>query len=525
MLMTADLFLDGIFYLLNDNTDLSRGVILELITLFENNARVNTAIDDEMVRFYIHVLKQIMQAGVTKNNPDELRMILLKFQSNKDRAKRRDEYELLREVFLSPDTLSADKLAYLADRLHNTLLWHRCNRAVRTMFGQLNRAADMVSPVNQAEELRKVLAHAKEIHTSFSQAAGTAEKSMFEQVDLSDKASMTSALGKYKQRTVSGILRMGLHGINRLCGERGGLARGESMVVYALPHNYKSGLLMSIATWVPLYNQLSAENIVQPGKKPLVLMISLENEAYQNFVWMARHHYENQTYISSKHLTDDQIVDLAYDAFSTKGYTLIIERHLPYQFNFPSYIATVEKWEAAGYEIILSAVDYLNLMEKDGTGTRSDGGNHLAVKALYSAMCNYNKNKGITLVTAHPLNRRAAELKANNPINAVKKFDTSHIADSFDVAREVDLEIYADIEKNLDGHSYLALKRGKHRYVDATPESHKYCAYRFHTFGIHDDVFETPSFVTDIYSDQTNQILPIGEPSQPRERLGVNSVF
>ena len=100
----------------------------------------------------------------------------------------------------------------------------------------------------------------------------------------------------------------------------------------------------------------------------------------------------------------------------------------------------------------------------------------------------------------------------------MKRFHKGLIADAFSVAREVDLEIYIHIERNLDGTAYLTMMRGKHRYVDDTPIAHQYCAYRFHPkFGIRDDMNIGDEYVTDIYTDTGSYLGTDTPPSQPAE--------
>lgn len=518
--MSPDLFLDCILCVINDNSDRLKKLVEQLIHFFEQDSKNNTTIDSDVTRFYIKVLKAILMARVTKDNPDELRMILLKFQSDSVLSKRKEIYELLQGIFTSPEKLPYERLIQISSSIQNTLLWHDLNKSTRSQFAALAKSADMINPIDQANELRKVRKLSEGISTAFekSQAElGTSRPTAVESVDLSDRESMKKANKKQKERSVTGVLRMGLQGLNRMFGERGGLARGESLVIYALKHNYKSGLLMSIATWVALYNRPSTSG-PDGDKKPLILLFSLENEAHQNFVWMYRHHYESINKRSSKGLTDDEVVDWSMEFFNSKGFTVIIERFLPQDFTYQVFTSIIEYYTNSGYNIVLAAVDYLNLSNKQIEGMKSES-NHLAVRDIFSVYCNYTKSRGITFCTAHPLNRKAAELRGTGVANVVKRFDENHLADSVDVAREVDLEVFINIEKNLDGQAYLTFARGKHRYVDNTPESHKYFAQRFHKdYGIIDDVLTEPTFVMDIYADKFDPDAERGEPSQPREQ-------
>ena len=519
MLMTPELFLDCILYIINDDTDAARNLVLELVAFFEGDARNNSTADHDITKFYIRVLKAIIASKTTKQNRDELRLILLKFQSDLFLSKRNEIFKLLQDIFMSEEIMSPGKISQSAEKIRNALAWHRCNKATRALYGTLARAGDMVSPLDQATEMRKLLSVSKEIDTALSSEVTNIilpPKSLVEQIDMSDKDSMKTALQKHQERAVKGILRLGLQGLNRMLGSRGGFARGEAVVFYALPHHYKSGMIMSVTGWMALYNKPTSSDM-NNGKKPLILLISLENEAYQNFVWMFRHFYETQNYVSSQHLTDEQVADWTYEAFAINGYTLIIERHVPAQFNYPEYVKTVERYENSGYNIVMSSIDYINLMAKDGIPTTDGGRNDLAVTALFSALCNYTKTKGITFVSAHPLKREAELIASGGATNVIKRFHKGLIADAFSVAREVDLEIYIHIERNLDGTAYLTMMRGKHRYVDDTPISHQYCAYRFHPKGIRDDILTAPEYVTDIYSDPYSAEGDRGTPSQPVE--------
>ena len=233
---------------------------------------------------------------------------------------------------------------------------------------------------------------------------------------------------------------------------------------------------------------------------------------------MFRHFYMTINQATSDHLTDDEVSDWCYNTFSAQGYTLIVERHLPAKFNYPQFVQTVEYYENSGYSVVVACVDYPNLMSKDGITDNPASRDDLAVRALFSAMCNYTKTKGITFVGAHPLKRTAQDLANSGITNVVRRFHTGHLADSFDVAREVDVEIFIHIEKNLEGTWYLTMQRGKHRYVDDTPDKHKYCAYRFHpVYGIRDDLTRIGEFVSDIYSDPNSSLGDRGQPSQPLE--------
>ena len=226
-MITPDLFLDCVLYIINENTDTSRELVLELISLFETDVKNTMVADQDIMRFYVRILRSIIDTKVTKKNKDELRIVLLRFQSDPFLSKRTEIYSLLHDTFMSEESLSKEDISRYTNRIKNALVWHRCNKVSRALYGTLARAGDMVSPHDQTEELKKLRNYTKEIDTVFAEKTTTQiNTSLIERIDLSDRESMNAAQQKYKERAVKGVLKTGLHGLNRMLGSRRGLIRG-----------------------------------------------------------------------------------------------------------------------------------------------------------------------------------------------------------------------------------------------------------------------------------------------------------
>lgn len=499
MLLSSELFLDSILLLINENSDASKKTVNDLIAIYEKESKTNTTLDNELTKFYIRLLKVIINDSLTKKNEDELRLALLKFKSDKALSTRRDIFDLLNDTFSSKEDMSVRNLQKLAERLQNTLLWYTVNGILRKAYTNLNKAADATNPTNQRALLQKIREQSVEIDKAYREAdpEGGSDGAA-EQINFSDKSSIQKALTKFKDRTVKGVLKMGLQGLNMMCGAHGGLVLGESVVFNALSHNYKSGILMSCAKWIAMYNTPPMD---PEGRKPCILFFSLENEAHQNMMDMFKTTYETTYQRSSGDLTDEEIINYIYEIFNQCGYEIIIERYQPSNFGFTDLVRRIEYFESCGYRVVATVIDYMNNMKKGNDDRNSNAGNHLLVKELYSAVCNYMKNKAITLITAHQLNRDALKLKSQGYTDIVKRFGGDHLADSLDVQREVDLEIYMHKEYDHQGNPYLTFNRGKHRYVNNTPDAHKYFAYPFTKYGIVDDINGPPGFTRNIYQN------------------------
>ena len=502
MMISADLFLDCILLLVHDSGERNKKVVNEIVALYETEWKVNASVDTELAQLYIRIVKSVMSDGIDTDSPDQLRLLLLKFKSDKALEKRVEVYDLLYEMFTSRDTMEVGKLDKVAMRIQNALVWHRANKITRTMFGKLAKAADVIDPKEQAKELTAVLSHREDLELLSNQVAGSINHGLVDKVNFSDLASLKAAAEKRNKRAVTGVLKLGLQGLNRMFGKAGGVKRGESIVVNARSHNYKSGLLQSAAIWIPLYNTPVSDF---PGRKPLVIMYSLENEAFYNFYWMAKKVYYQETGFEADTISPAELCAWMYEFMAQKGYALEIVRYLPSDFGYEDLVRSIAEYEANGYEVHAVVIDYMNNMKKGSDKNASNAGNHLLVKELYNKVCNYLKTKGIVLFTAHQLNRRADELAGSGKTNVVKYYSADHLADSVDVQREVDVSIFIEKELNHEGIPFLTMRLTKHRYEDETPEAHKYCAYMFHKQGIIDDINSVPTYIKDIYSYSLDQ--------------------
>ena len=245
-------------------------------------------------------------------------------------------------------------------------------------------------------------------------------------------------------------------------------------------------MLLKFARWLVTYNTVS-----NSFKNPTCIIYSLENETPQNLLLLFNEIYINKyKKVPPKDLTDDQIADFCFEEFRKNGWRLIIDRKIGANFGFPELVADFERYLAAGYTPLMCVIDYMNMMRKGHGYTGEENvGNHLLVRELYTNVCNYLKSHNCTLITAHQLNRKAAEMARLNPLGAVKRFGVDMLADSTDPQREIDCAFYQHKEQDASGRWWMTWKMDKHRYHNNTPEKYKFFCYRFQDeLGIMDDI-------------------------------------
>jgi hypothetical protein len=493
-------YLDCISLLIHINDEKTKLLVSKVLENLDNTNNTNLVSNrDPIGIFYKSIVKELLNNEYTIDNSDELNILLLKYKNNPAIEKNPEIYKTIENLFNKKKDFNETNLKNTSKRLQNILIWDLCNAQVRKMFGHLNQAAETKSPIKQSDALSGILEAASNIESTFkdevfSQGDAIIEKTV-EHIDFTNKNHLLTALSTFKERKRKGAMKLGLQGLNRLFGEDGGPTLGETIVFSALPYGFKSGMLKSIAKWIVKYNIPPTH---PEGKPALIIFFTLENEGFQNLIWWFKSVYETTTNSSSAGLDDDYVVEYVYNYFNQSGYHFIVQRYHPSDFGYNEFKSVCEYYSQT-YNIVSTIIDYMGKMSK-GKGKSSGEGNHLLYGELYSNVCNFAKQYGFLLATAHQLNREAKRLAANAS-NVVKKFNSIHMADSMDVEREVDTLIFLHIEENSVGDSYLTGYRYKRRHDEALTEKDKYFAYRFTPYGIPDDVEGVDMSIKDIYSD------------------------
>jgi hypothetical protein len=498
--ITTEIVLDALNLLVNYQEDVDLEKIDNLIYIHKSDKTYNASTDNGLTHKFVNFLEKIRNLPNDNNASTERARLAISFLS--DPILKADTLlsDAVKSIF-EKDKESNPRIANeLKLKLKNVAVGHYYSQKIKSIWNQLNSFNSCSDPQQQEDHLSTIANLARDLSESVS-LNDRLSKGVVERINMNDTNSLLDALALRRAREEKGILRTGLQGLNRMFGKRGGLALGESVCIYALLHNFKSGLLMTILRGVLCYNLPPAHF----KGKPLVLFISLENEANKNLYWFYKVAYETTSGESAEGKTDDEIVEFVQRFYLQQGWHFFIERWSSNEFGYDEFVQTIEAYEAEGYELAIVAVDYALKMKKTSkTVSVSNQRDDLLITALFNNMCTYTKSKGITFITPHQLNRDVMKNIMNqSSTNHVKNFTAAGAAGSLGASQEVDLEIFVHLEKNHRGRKFLTMQRGKHRYVDDTPESHQYCAYPFTVAGIGDDILkDTPDFVEDIYSDE-----------------------
>lgn len=495
MNLDASLFYDLLLLLLHVNTTKTKALADELFTILNDQDSSLSSSDLNYINLYVSLCKDIIAQQLTVvDNKSDISNLIIRYLNNKIFKRDKLIRNTLRDILKSKVT--ASRIAELTEKLNNLVTWFKSSRYITKLYGNMKECSLAYTADEQTEKINEM----KDLVTGFKNSMMEIDSVIgrggpIEKIDFSKKDSIKNAYELFQERHVTHVLKTGLQGLNKMCGSRGGFALGESVLFAALQHNFKSGMLMNIVRWISDYS--SPPKI--PNKKPLILMITLENIGYMNMMDMFKQMFATLNGAPPpEDMSDDDVVNNIYEYFNRGEYTLVIERYLPSTFGYDEFVRLIEKYENSGYKVVATVVDYLSKMKK-GNGAYSKAGGHELLQELFNGMCNYCKAVGTTLFSAAQLNRGASDIVGTGMRHPVKQFSERHLAGSIDIGREVDFLCYMNIERDEKGQSWLTMQWGKHRYVNDTPESSKFACYKFELNGIPDDVNGTNNSVKDIY--------------------------
>lgn len=305
-------------------------------------------------------------------------------------------------------------------------------------------------------------------------------------VSMSDPESLATVLEKAKEDTEGvGGFKTGWQSINRMMGESGQLRRGMFVLIGALTHNYKSGFVHDLFRHFCIHNDPVVEN---EDKKPTLLFFSSENRSEEDIIRMYVALKENETgeAVDVSQIDEAKAAEYVSERLTARGWYVDMLRVDPTNFTYLDLMNTVLKYESAGHEIHGIGFDYLGLINKKGCQSSMIGED---IRLLMQKVRTFMSARNILFITPHQLSQEAMNLKRAGVGNFVAEISGKNYWDgSKRIANEADLELFLDIVER-DKKHYLAVHRGKHRTVKATPLKDRFVYLPFAEVGyIPDDI-------------------------------------
>jgi len=533
--LSLNTFLNALILLVGSKDDESLDLVNQLIDVYQEEIKMNKGLDTVLARKFLALLKDLRKIPRKDENDIERVSLIADFLTNNKTVEDQDAlfFDSMKSIFEASKNTQGDSDFYIKKKkqIKNTLTWARFKRMCARMYGQLNEFLSTTDEDQQADYLSNCVNVARKLVDSVRGDIGSMNNGAEERVIFSDDASLKAALEKALASEKGGaVLKTGMKGLNTMLGKRGGFVRGEWVIIYGLSHHFKTGLLLSITRGIAKNNDPT--KLVKPGKKPLILLVSLENYANRNLLWFYKTAYActfNKP--PDPEMSMEDMIHFIKDFYVQSGWEFIIERYKGMNFGYDEYVSTIEKYEALGYEVVVAEVDYMEKMKKTSSIFSGEAESHTGLTALADGLFGYNKSKEILFISPHQFNRKMQELADRVKTNVVKHFSADGVGGAISINQIADLEIYVYIEQDFEKNAWLTVQRGKHRYVDDTPVAHRYFAQKFDSeLGILDDIdLKEKYFVRDIYANDSEATEGSRKGSKPdayaKPGIGADEVF
>ena len=289
-----------------------------------------------------------------------------------------------------------------------------------------------------------------------------------------------------------GILRVGWQGLNEMM--QGGIRRNDFVLLSAPKHHNKSGFTRSVFSHIAWYNN---PYLFGKNKKPALMYIMLEDHTSQGLGWFYKTIYETETksFVSMADINatpDEEIIRLIQKSLGINGFEIIILKVNPSDWSYKHLQNKVLEYEAKGYEICFCAVDYLNMLNKNGC---EKGGTHGAdIHDLFRRTKNFFEFHKIPFWTPHQMSPKAKEhIAAGHQQIAKLAVDAEWYDGSTKIGQEATMEIHISKLKH-NGNTYQEIAGGKHRLPTVIDDKLKYMILPFQKVGgLVPDLFGPPT--------------------------------
>lgn len=306
---------------------------------------------------------------------------------------------------------------------------------------------------------------------------GNKDPAIIGDVDIGDDDSMRKVFDDVKNSANGTTLyKTGWQALNRMLS--GGFREGETTVIGALQHKYKTGFSLSLFSHFALYN---TPVLIDPTKKPLLLRISFEDDLDLNlkFLYQSLKYDETREPVNINDVSSEEMRIYVKDRLQVNGFHIKMIRVDPTQWTYKSICNKIIELEAQGFEVKLLMLDYLSKIST--IGCTNSGILGADVVDLWARIRNFSSAKKICTISPHQFSTEAKNLlRTGMPedqfVNAVSEKGYYEKSKSIDTV--VDLELYIHLFKH-NKETFFSVGRGKHRGAPIIEDIDKYFLLKF----------------------------------------------
>jgi replicative DNA helicase len=490
MVLDAQLVLDALCLAIYSDSAETRLVVSNVLDLYNESITKGALFNDDTVRLYASMLKEIVQQNLDTHSDAELAALLLKFESHKIIKDAPDILTNIKRVVADRKSVSVSRIASMRNRIYKTTMVVRGNDVIRKLFNTSTKLITSADANKQDSLFVELIEKSRELVRVYEGSASMGT-STIDHIDMSCAESVRKGLESFKHKRQDTGYVLGLQQLAEMFGENRGPVPGECIGIAALSYHYKSGMMMDFVRYMAQYNMPRKRT----DKPAAIVFISLENEIYENMMVWFHSAYYNAFKRPATGLSDDELVQIIVELYQKNGFHLLVYREEGDEFGWTEW-KNLHDTLSEKYEILTTVTDYIGLMALE----EGEDNNAKKYQKLISSIKNYCARHNIINVTGLQLDTQAEALAKSGKRNVVSQLGAVHLADCKGIKRELDVLIFLFIEVNHLGTSYLTAWLDKHKYNKMPPASKRYMAVPFTEYGIVDDIHGVSSHVPDIYN-------------------------
>lgn len=297
------------------------------------------------------------------------------------------------------------------------------------------------------------------------------------EVDISEPTNIQGIFDEIKKSKGNElVLKTGWQALNRML--QGGFRRGETVIIPALQHKYKTGFTLSLFKQLARYNQ---PYMLDVTKKPMFLRISFEDDLTNNleFLYTSLKSDEGEKSVDIKNIPTDEMAQYIREKLEVNGYSIKMLRVDPNAWSYKHICNKILELEAQGFEIQVLMLDYLGMVPT--VGCIGSGPMGTDMRDMFRRMRNFCSSKKITIITPHQVSTQGKALIRSgvDDFDFVKEIaGKGYYSGSGQLDQEVDVEIYIHVVSYQKEH-YLTVQRGKHRITTILDTKYHYFILKF----------------------------------------------
>lgn len=199
---------------------------------------------------------------------------------------------------------------------------------------------------------------------------------------------------------------------------QGGPRPGDTVVIGAVQHSYKTGFSLSLFANIARFNKPKTQD---PNKIPMMYRISFEDPLRNNaqFIYQMLKYEETGEKVEVKGKDPDEIAEYVTKELERTGYRVLFEQVDPTKWTYQSIINRIVELESEGFQVEVLGLDYLMKVPTTGCTMGSLGDDVMDQLSRIRSFCSANN---ILMITPHQLSTDAKRVRSTLPVGQFLPF-------------------------------------------------------------------------------------------------------